>query len=148
VIDDHHTHRAGRQRHEVIAVPHIRAGTLRKSQVYLMNERSWAQRFASAAAEMATRQNAELVIDETKEVINGTLVTLPPACKRPIDISILGAHVALSADYAGSEPMTGIRSGNGQRVGRRHAAGLQQEGADLQRQTRIGAVVASPGRGG
>jgi hypothetical protein len=52
-------------------------------------------------AQMSTCQKLEFVIDEPKEVIDGTLVTLPPGCKRPIDVSILWVHVVLSVKSCG-----------------------------------------------
>jgi hypothetical protein len=50
---------------------------------------------------MSTCQYSELVIDEPKEVIDGAMVTLSPGCKRPIDVSILWGHVALSVKLCG-----------------------------------------------
>jgi hypothetical protein len=60
-----------------------------------VHERSWSQRFAGAkTADMAARQNAELVINEVEDFVDGSVLALAPTRERAIDVVVL-AHLGV-----------------------------------------------------
>jgi hypothetical protein len=92
-IDDHHAHRAGGQRHEVVPIHQVRTGPVSESQIDLVHERGCAQRFARPkTTNMAACQNPELVIHEAKQFVDGSVSTLAPTRARAIDVVIILTH--------------------------------------------------------
>jgi hypothetical protein len=82
----------------VVAVQKVGAGTLCEPQVNLVHQRSRPQRLAGPkASEMPARQNPKLVVNETEELVDGSLFTLAPAREGAIDVIVGAAHVTVSA---------------------------------------------------
>jgi hypothetical protein len=63
---------------------------LSEPQVDLENERCWPQRFAGPkTAKLAARKDPELVINKAEELVDSSVVTLPPTCEGTIDVIVV-----------------------------------------------------------
>jgi hypothetical protein len=59
-----------------------------------VHERSWPQRFAGPkTADMAARQNSELVVHKAEDLVGGAVIALTPTGERAIDVVIVVTHL-------------------------------------------------------